>query len=59
MFKQLEYLEILFKSSVQKFDRCVFDEGSIGNEVFFSVPVEINLIFRLPIMRNNLLSLLS
>ena len=35
MFEQLEYLEILFKDSHLKFNRCLRDESSIRNELLF------------------------
>ena len=34
MFKQLEYSEILFKNSLQMFNRCTHDEGSTYNDLF-------------------------
>ena len=34
MFEQLEYLEILFKNSLRKFNRCAHDEDSIYNDLF-------------------------
>ena len=32
MFKQVEYSEILFESSLRNFGRCAHDGSSIGNE---------------------------
>ena len=32
MFKQLEYLEILFKNSLLNFDRCAHDGSLINTE---------------------------
>ena len=34
MFKQLEYLEILFKNLVRNFNQCAHDEASTYNDFF-------------------------